>query len=208
MPNWCQNRVHIQGTPERIQELREFVSAENELKTTAWFDLSQLEKDLNFQNDYEKFVDARHNAQPHPFSLNSIVPQPANIFRGNLGQKEREQCELEGRPNWYDWNNNNWGTKWDVNAEFTEISDDEIEYSFDSAWAPPVPVIRALAARFPDLSITHTFIECGGGFCGRHCYEDGFLTDRRDDQLQFSEDEDDWEILGPSYAAEGFGTYA
>ncbi|MDA3780456.1 MAG: hypothetical protein PF487_09615 [Bacteroidales bacterium] len=38
------------------------------------------------------------------FDFNKIIPQPENIFNGNLGEKERQMCEDEGRPNWYDWN--------------------------------------------------------------------------------------------------------
>ena len=46
--------------------------------------------------------------------LSILYPQPKDIFKGDLGQKEREQCAKDGVPNWYDWNSSNWGTKWDV----------------------------------------------------------------------------------------------
>ena len=41
--------------------------------------------------------------------FNKIIPMPDNIYRGNLGQKEKE---LYGQNNWYDWSIANWDTKW------------------------------------------------------------------------------------------------
>lgn len=210
MPNWCQNRVRIQGTPEQIRAVREHMSCEHPLKTMAWFDLSDFQKKFEYDNDYDKFVEARHNAEPIPFSLNSIVPQPENIFKGNIGEKERAQCRLEGRPNWYDWNCANWGTKWDVDAEISEISDSEIEISFDSAWAPPIKVIEALADHFPDLEITYVYAELGCMFAGYHVFVDGEEAISRRDDVEVLEckDDDEWKIIGPEYILEGFGVYA
>jgi hypothetical protein len=200
--------VRVTGAHERIQELREFVSAENPLKRVSWYDMSAFEKEFEYQNNYLDFVEARHKAQPLALSLNSIVPQPDNIFRGNLGTEEREMCEREGRPNWYDWNIANWGTKWDVRAELTEISDNEIEYSFDSAWAPPVAVIAKLAEHFPDLEITHTYAELGCEFAGMCVYINGELEHERRDNISFTDDEDDPELIGPDYVVGEFGYYA
>lgn len=41
--------------------------------------------------------------------------------------------------NWYSWNIENWGTKWEVSPYEYYINDDGALYvSFDSAWGPPV----------------------------------------------------------------------
>ena len=40
--------------------------------------------------------------------FNKIVPMPDDIYRGALGQKERE---LYGNKNWLDWSCRYWGTK-------------------------------------------------------------------------------------------------
>ena len=46
--------------------------------------------------------------------FNKVIPMPDNIFKGNLGPKERE---MYGKNNWYDWSIKNWGTKWNaINA--------------------------------------------------------------------------------------------
>lgn len=80
--------------------------------------------------------------------FNSVIPMPDNIFRGNLGLKERTE---HGANNWYDWSVNNWGTKW--NAYSIQRVDDQT-ISFETAWAHPLPVIKALSQKFPDYVLT------------------------------------------------------
>ena len=74
--------------------------------------------------------------------LTVLCPQPDDLFKGNLGPAEREMCAAEGIPNWYDWNCENWGTKWDVDPtlSFSETDDEaaQIEGYFVSAWSPPL----------------------------------------------------------------------
>ena len=50
-------------------------------------------------------------------------------------------------PSWYEWRNENWGTKWDVCAvemgDLRLIGDGttkEIEFQCWTAWAPPIPI--------------------------------------------------------------------
>lgn len=49
--------------------------------------------------------------------FNKIIPMPDNIYRGDLGKRERE---LYGSNNWYDWSVANWGTKW--NAQYSSLN--------------------------------------------------------------------------------------
>ena len=74
-----------------------------------------------------------------PKILNHLRPQPDNIFRGNLGDKEREECIKKGIPNWYDWNCENWGTKWDsCHVEFIDETANTVDIQFETAWSPPI----------------------------------------------------------------------
>ena len=50
-------------------------------------------------------------------------------------------------------------------------------YSFDSAWAPPVPAIAKIAEIYKRLKFTLTYAESGGGFEGRATFEDGKQTE-------------------------------
>lgn len=87
-----------------------------------------------------------------------IIPQPDNLFTGNLGSKERERCKELGVPNWYDWQVSNWGTKWNACEASREMQDGTyLTYAFNTAWSPPIPIFEALVEQFPELSFK---IEC------------------------------------------------
>jgi hypothetical protein len=55
--------------------------------------------------------------------------------------------------NWYNWNNREWGTKWDAcSPGFTDSDTGKsIEYRFDTAWGHPEPVFYAMIQQFPEL---------------------------------------------------------
>ena len=92
----------------------------------------------------------------------TIVPEPDNLFTGNLGSKEREQCAVEGRPNWYDWNIENWGTKWNAYCQSHEdLGYGVHQITFDTAWTAPFPVIAALREKYPEAYFAGHWVEEG-----------------------------------------------
>ena len=110
--------------------------------------------------------------------LNAMAPQPANLFQGSLGTKEREECAEQGIPNWYDWNVSNWGTKWDVSTEGLEFTDNGdgtavIEGWFDSAWAPPIGAYEKFSEQDNDCRIEASYHEGGMDFGGFWDTENG-----------------------------------
>ena len=99
--------------------------------------------------EFKKKIGTVSNEEHLPIDFNKIIPPPDNMFTDNLGSKEREQCALEGRPNWYDWQCDNWGTKWNAYSAHIESEWDggdccELEIHFDTAWATPTPIFEAL----------------------------------------------------------------
>lgn len=118
--------------------------------------------------------------------LNAMVPQPDNIFKGNLGQKEREQCAEDGVPNWYDWNVENWGTKWDVSTEGLEFEDNgdgtaSITGWFDSAWSPPIDAYNTFCEDMDGVFLEAYYQESGMCFVGYWSSEGG------DDYYEYSD---------------------
>ena len=100
--------------------------------------------------------------------LNAIAPMPDEVFRGNLGEAERQDCADKGIDNWYDWSVSNWGTKWDVSTEGLELSEDGTSITgwFDSAWSPPITALEFLVERHEDIEVTNYFEEPGMDFAG------------------------------------------
>lgn len=83
--------------------------------------------------------------------------------------RKTQQAEaMTGYSDWYSWCVANWGTKW--NAQDTvfkkDPTDQEATICFDTAWSPPIPVVETLSRKFPRLSFTLRYWECGVGFKG------------------------------------------
>ena len=73
-----------------------------------------------------------------------------------------------GYDNWYDWRNNNWGTKWDINTEVhvDDLYDEGCTLIFQTAWSPPEPIIEKLQEMFPDITFYGGYIGEGWEFAG------------------------------------------
>ena len=110
--------------------------------------------------------------------FNKIIPMPPEIFRGNLGQEERE---LYGKNNWYDWSVANWGTKWnayDFDYGNYEPYKEGNQIKFLTAWTRPEPVIQKLSELFPEIQIFHEWADEDVGMnVGEVLYEGGEIED-------------------------------
>lgn len=109
--------------------------------------------------------------------------------------------ERVGEPGWYEWRCEHWGTKWDAAFEDsgpfigmgTESMDVELSkqsqvatitptvavYKFDTAWAPPEPVIEAASEQHPELEFVLRFAEIGEGYAGEMRYISGLAVENQ-----------------------------
>ena len=96
------------------------------------------------------------------FDFDKIIPEPRKIEdcpeEFNLDKHPAPVQKLEDRPwfNWYDWRVENWGTKWCAGETFF-CKDGSI--SFQTAWAPPLPVILELSKRYPERVIKFSYYD-------------------------------------------------
>jgi hypothetical protein len=114
--------------------------------------------------------------------INKIDALDKAIKNGDgLFQHLRPNPDGENADNWYEWNRENWGTKWDVrkneNCNCDIISydrdDDILSMSFDTAWCPPIELYNFLHEK--GWIIEAYYIEEGDDFMGM--YIDGEDTD-------------------------------
>ena len=101
-----------------------------------------------------------------------LYPPPADMFSGNLGEKERKECAEKGIPNWYDWCTSNWGTKWDTTDgdwQYEDAGDGQaiLTGNFCTAWGPPIGVYEHCVEAHPDLHIEAMYYEGGCAFAGK-----------------------------------------
>ena len=106
----------------------------------------------------------------------ALLDTTAGSFGDSEKQRELERLQEEnfqkyGAKDWYDWNCNNWGTKWDFNLENIDRPDpNTVTAAFDTAWAPPIEAYNKLL----DLGfeIEAMYYEPGMCFVGK--YDNGF----------------------------------
>ena len=155
MPNWCDNAVMIKGSSEDVLRIKDLM-----------------------------------NDGPNPFSFNKLAPVPEALRNQSAPLREPEQkikhnIAKYGAKDWYDWCINNWGTKWDSSetvptVDFTEDDESQLGYSFQTAWAPPIPVYDKLAEMFPNINIFINYDESGMSFSGWRFYKEGELHSERE----------------------------
>lgn len=130
------------------------------------------------------------------FDFNAIIKMPDALVGGTAPERDIEKAEenikLYGASDWYNWANENWGTKWNVDADRHDVDHTvmlnglrTVTYTFETAWAPPTPVYEVLAARFPNTNIYACWDEPGVGFSGYVMYRDGKLLRRHDEDESF-----------------------
>jgi len=82
---------------------------------------------------------------PDCFDFARLIPPPIHMYRGDLTSSGTRSDERDFPCNWYNWNTENWGTKWNAYDVSHSVEGDKAVICFDTAWATPRPVIVAFA---------------------------------------------------------------
>ena len=148
MPNWCDNRLVISTWSETEKE-------------------DEARKQIEEFRDKAKLIE-EDGTEATSLSLNKLYPMP----------KELEGTKAPSdNPNWYDWRVEHWGTKWDIDCCLNYDDEDYLEYSFQSAWSPPVLFLEKVSKDFPLLRFILKYEEEGCGFLGRAIAVNGQVDD-------------------------------
>lgn len=101
------------------------------------------------------------------------VEGPLNYQRAFLAAVEGEDSMLSSlypiaEPgDWYNWCIEHWGTKWpESECDGPFVGDESIEFTFETAWAPPIAGFAYISAMFPTLTFTLAYDEPGMCFLG------------------------------------------
>lgn len=96
------------------------------------------------------------------FDFETLVPSPPNMYHGNLSAEDQKDFPI----NWLKWSQENWGTKWNAGQSTHGIAEDGRAFiQFDTAWAPPYPVMAAFCNRFA-IPFEHRYFDEGSCFWG------------------------------------------
>ncbi len=90
------------------------------------------------------------------FDFNLLIPTPFHIYQADdnaLDQEDFKHCS------WAEWNQINWGTKWNsYNVKKGDFVNGKSYLQFQTASSVPFPVIIAFANRF-NIPFEHRYIE-------------------------------------------------
>ena len=166
MPNWCENTLDITGPEDSVNRFIMFAKGEE-----------------------------TDNGTIIPLSFDSLYPEPnydeVEVFPTITVSPVGNSSNM---PDWWNWRNSNWGTKWDLDNHTTFDSGvGWANYMFDTAWGPPIELFVKVAADYPDLKFTLTYGESGMWFSGQAVYENGKM---------FSHTEGEYEAFFPEQAKE------
>lgn len=161
MPNHCSNDFRVHGNPKLIGEFIAYAHETRECNDT-----------LTGKKEVQDETISCHKFVPYPqvFRDQDEVARKAMEEMKKLPKDEQDWSKLprDGfNSGGYEWCNANWGTKWGM-YDFSEWKRSKRSASirFNSAWSPPLPVIHAMAEKFPKLKFTLRYYERGCAFKG------------------------------------------
>ena len=148
MPNWCYNRVSVYSENTKdMDELFDIFNNENPfnalIPSPVWSETPNEDGELPVLEEH-KDADGKVLFTTHKFPKSGKTDD-----------------------RWYDWQIQNWGTKWEPTDIDVEQTDDmELELTFNTAWSPPEEICRAIRNKYPDISVSWFYDEPGCEIAG------------------------------------------
>lgn len=152
MPNHITNRLYIRtddtallerilseikGEQEdQLIDFNKFVAIPDELKGTV--SPMRIISQEAYDEQEKELAKGEIDEKKHPFGISRSLTK-------ELSDKYRKEF---GADNWYDWQCDNWGTKWNAYDQFNH-GDGEIE--FNTAWSTPFDAMVHLSTKYPDV---------------------------------------------------------
>jgi hypothetical protein len=182
MPNWVITKIYITGPEDKIKEfedkcIRPNEDEDGEFQRTFSFNrikerpeeltntispspkpevrkvkdmqgneiVVEVYRDIINEWDIQSAI-KRGETPPEPIPCNNATPVQQEELRRKYGHSD-----------WYGWNCDNWGTKWDCSdSHYTE--EDKI-LQFQTAWACPEKIIAEMKLAFPDLRFDGSYAD-------------------------------------------------
>ena len=207
MPNWVENHITIEADATVLDEIQ------NKVRTTYTDEYgNQQERHLIATNlipmpdeirmldgtetNIRRFKDLDGNLVKVDqmtavtfYSMNDEELLGEGYTMETLTGKELEELdEKYGAHDWYNWNVNNYGTKWgDCETRMINRDKESLEYAFDTAWSPAYPMIEKIAIEYDVKKIIYRFFSMENGDKGSATFnENGRIIKQEWEELDDS----------------------
>jgi len=164
MPNWCENELYVSGRKEDLQRFKEKAKGKN-----GDLDFNSF---VPYPEEWRKLDEAYWGGWEKLRELNDKLERAESEEEKQRIRKEIEEVRKNMpekdayNQGGYEWCCERWGTKWNaVRVDLIERKR-SLVYIFDTAWSPPIPVVRKMSEMFPNLLFTLKYWEGGVGFKG------------------------------------------
>jgi hypothetical protein len=127
---------------------------------------------------FEKFLEEKNGKGWFDF----FAPCPEelkNVGEVSVHHTNEELIAKYGHSDWYSWSVENWGTKWNCDAQDWNRNENEISFWFDSAWGPPTELYHLIEDNF-DMTVAASYNEEGMQFVGEFIGGDNFTYEYTD----------------------------
>jgi len=164
MPNHITNKFTPVGKEEAVLEFLKQVSTDD--RAIDFNKIVEMPESLQVEDSslgdlglFHLYGMKRHGYYPlsdgELFRRFEELSEEMKIEADKIGKAYKSNMEEHGYRTWYDWANDNWGTKW--NAYSTRVEDDSIY--FDTAWSGVPDLICKLSLKFPDLGFEYSWAD-------------------------------------------------
>ena len=178
MPNHVAVTLQIIGTITQVAEVRSAIAGPDKL--IDFHKLIPRPPSLEISSGPEAEIAKWDHRESLSRDHARWVGEPREVDRQVAKPDILAACvaniHTHGCPTWYEWNLDNWGTKWGA-YEQHEISRDKI--GFQTANSVPGPILATIAARFPEVKFVVMYAdEDHGSNQGTLTYSGGHLESR------------------------------
>ena len=165
MPNWVYNGLTIEGNPEQVKSLIKQMNKPFVYSINAVGDLAYDVKQTKYVNPIFAFHNI-YSYVDHGVSDTEYHGQPPRSADSSFADWIKFETN-----DWYNFNNREWGTKWDVAVaeddkypdttmeDYENAENHVVHYNFNTAWSRPLGAISKLSAQYPTLLFTLSYEE-------------------------------------------------
>jgi hypothetical protein len=168
MPNWCANKLTVEvDSVDGVNPLLVFLGGKG-LTFNKIVPCPEIVKRTSESSERNKqtqeMIRGFYYSPEGKEKQGSRLLRPAQVLY---------LIKTYGAADWYSWNIQHWGTKWDIEPVGPELSGSDAVFYFETAWGPPEQAARALSSMFGGCRVTLDYIEPGCDFGGRSVYYNG-----------------------------------
>jgi hypothetical protein len=152
MPNHVTNRLTIIGTEEQVKQVREAIKGEEDEQFIDFNKVAPIPNELKGTRSPVHIISKEeYDEQERRIRENELTDNEKKwgLSRGLTQELIDEYKSKFGHADWYGWQIQNWGTKWNA---YDQFSIDENEIEFNTAWSTPVNLLIALSEMFPEVT--------------------------------------------------------